>query len=94
MTVSSAGVPLGIVNEASVLAMPEQRRPWVPVSSVARSVEDGLTLPASLAGEELVLAISRRPSQEYLLVEADGSIFGVLATADVDRAFRQAAQNR
>ena len=94
VTVSSAGVPLGIVNEASVLAMPEQRRPWVPVSSVARSVEDGLTLPASLAGEELVLAISRRPSQEYLLVEADGSIFGVLATADVDRAFRQAAQNR
>ena len=94
VTVSSAGVPLGIVNEASVLAMPEQRRPWVPVSSVARSVEDGLTLPASLTGEELVLAIRRRPSQEYLLVEADGSIFGVLATADVDRAFRQAAQNR
>ena len=29
-----------------------------------------------------------RPPSEYLLVEADGSIFGVLATADVDRAFR------
>jgi hypothetical protein len=35
------------------------------------------------------MAISRTPAPEYLLVEADGTIFGVLATADVDRAFRE-----
>jgi hypothetical protein len=45
-------------------------------------------LPADIAGEELIVAISRRPADEYLLVEEDGSIFGVLATSDVDRAFR------
>ena len=71
--------------------MPEDRRPWVSVSTVAHTVEEGLTLPATLSGEALVLAISRRPSEEYLLVEPDGSIYGVLATADVDRAFREAA---
>ena len=88
VTVAPDGSPLGIVSEAAVTAMPEDRRPWVPVSTVARALEDGLTLPATVAGEELVLAISRRPAEEYLLVEADGQIYGVLSTADVDRAFR------
>ena len=60
----------------------------MPVSSVARTLDDGLSLPADIAGEDLIRAISRRPAAEYLLLDADGSIFGVLSTADVDRAFR------
>ena len=56
---------------------------------MARTLEEGLTLPATIAGEELITAISRRPADEYLLVEEDGSVMGVLATADVDRAFRE-----
>jgi Zn-dependent protease len=91
VTVSPDGAPLGIVSEAAVAAMPEDRRPWVPVSTVARALEEGLTLPATVAGEDLVLAIRRRPAEDYLLVEADGRIYGVLATADVDRAFRENA---
>lgn len=89
VTVTSAGRPTGIVNEAAVQATPESRRPWVAVSTVSRTLEDGLSLPASLSGEELILAISRRPADEYLLLEDDGSVLGVLATADVDRAFRE-----
>lgn len=89
VTVTSAGRPTGIVSEAAVLATPETRRPWVAVSAVARTLEDGLTLPATIAGEDLVMAISRRPSDEYLLVEEDGSVLGVLVTADVDKAFRE-----
>lgn len=91
VTVSPDGRPLGIVSEAAVTAMPAERRPWVPVSTVARAIEEGLTLPATVAGEELILAISRRPAEEYLLVEEDGRIYGVLSTADVDRAFRDNA---
>ena len=34
-------------------------------------------------------ALTRTPAAEYLLVEEDGSVYGVLVTADVDRAFRQ-----
>lgn len=92
VTVAPDGAPRGIVSEAAVTAMPAERRPWVPVSTVARSLEEGLTLPATVAGEDLVLAISRRPAEEYLLVEDDGRIYGVLATADVDRAFRDNAR--
>jgi Zn-dependent protease len=91
VTVTPAGRPVGIVSEAALLATPVDRRPWVPVSSVARSLEEGLTLSADIAGEELVRAISRRPAQEYLLLEAGGAIHGVLSTVDLDRAFREAA---
>lgn len=92
VTVGNDGSPIGIVSEAAVTAMPEERRPWVPVSTVTRVLEDGLTLPATVAGEDLILAISRRPAEEYLLVEEDGHIYGVLSTADVDRAFRENAR--
>ena len=89
VTVTSSGRPTGIVSEAAVLATPAERRPWVAVSAVARTLEDGLTLPATIAGEDLITAISRRPAEEYLLVEEDGSVMGVLSTADVDKAFRE-----
>jgi Zn-dependent protease len=90
VTVTGSGRPLGVVSEQALLATPEDRRPWVAVSTVARTLDDGLRLPAAITGEELILAISRKPAAEYLLVEEDGAIFGVLSTADVDRAFRDA----
>lgn len=89
VTVDPDGRPVGIVNEAAVQATPEERRPWVPVSAVARSLVPGMTLPVSIAGEELIRAITFLPAHEYLLVDEDGSIYGVLATADVDQAFRE-----
>ena len=82
----------GVVNEAALLATPEERRAWIPVSDVARTLEAGLVLPADIAGEELILAMSHTPAEEYVLVEEDGSLFGVLATVDVDRAFEEGAR--
>ncbi len=90
VTVTTDGRPSGLVSEAALLATPEERRPWVPVSSVSRTLGEGLSLPADIAGEDLIVAISRRPADEYLLLEDDGTIYGVLATADVDQAFRAA----
>lgn len=89
VTVAADGTPVGLVNEAALLATPEDRRPWVATSTVARTLEPGLRISAGLAGEELVRAISRTPATEYLLVEGEG-VYGVLVTADVDRAFREA----
>jgi hypothetical protein len=87
VVLDSAGLPTAIVNEAAVLATPEDRRPWLPVSAVARSLEPGIAIPAGLAGEPLILAMQRVPATEYLLLDDDGGIFGVLVTEDVDRAF-------
>jgi Zn-dependent protease len=91
VTVTSGGTPVGVVNEAALLSVPAERRAWVPTSSVARTLETGLQLPSGIGGEDLIRAISSRPSGEYLLLDPDGSIFGVLSTADVDRAFRAPA---
>ena len=92
VTVTSSGHPVGLVNEAAVLATPDDRRPWVAVSTVSRTLDHGLSLPVTISGEDLILAISRTPAAEYLLLEEDGAIYGVLVTTDVDHAFREVGQ--
>jgi hypothetical protein len=87
VVVDHEGHPIAIVNESAVTATPEQRRPWVTVGSLARSLEPSLVLPADLSGESLLDAMRGSPSGEYLLVERGGDVFGVLVTADVNRVF-------
>lgn len=84
----------GIVSESSLLAVPERQRPWQPVSTIARRMEDGLVLPADVSGQDLIVAMGRLPAEEYVLVEPDRSIYGVLATRDVDMAYRAAVAAR
>ncbi len=91
VVVTSDGRPAGIVNEAAVTSTPAERRPWVPIGDVARRLEDGLMLSADLTGEPLLRAMNTTPASEYVLVEADGSIFGVLVARDVDAAFNQSS---
>ncbi|MFI0446139.1 site-2 protease family protein [Actinomadura sp. 6N118] len=79
--------PLGLVNEKAVTATPEHRRPWIEVGELSRGLDPDLSLSADLTGEELIVALRRAPASEYLLVEPDGRVYGVLAVADVDRAF-------
>jgi Zn-dependent protease len=91
VVLDATGRPSGIVNEAAVLATPEDRRPWLPVSAVARSLEPGLSIPVGLTGEPLIMAMQKAPATEYLLLDEDGSIYGVLVTDDVDKAFAAGA---
>jgi Zn-dependent protease/CBS domain-containing protein len=87
VVVGHDGRPLAIVNEAAVQATPEHRRPWVNVASLAKSLEPAMVLDAGLTGEPLIDAMRAAPGSEYLLVEDGGEIYGVLATADVNRVF-------
>lgn len=86
VVVSGDGTPVGIVNEAAVRATPEHRRPWVPVGDLSRRLESDHVVEADLAGEEFVAALTRVPASEYLVVEANGDIYGVLAAEDIERA--------
>jgi Zn-dependent protease/CBS domain-containing protein len=90
VVVASNGQPSGIVNEAAVLSTPDDRRPWLPIGDLARRLEDGLMLSADLGGEPLLKAMNNTPASEYVLLEPDGSVYGVLVTKDVDAAFRAA----
>jgi Zn-dependent protease/CBS domain-containing protein len=78
--------PVGIVHEAAVRALPVERRPWVPVSSVSRALADAAPVPVDAVGEDLVSLLQSHPAPEYLVVTADGSIYGVLTYDDVERA--------
>jgi CBS domain-containing protein len=88
VVVDASSRPRAVVSEAHVMAVPEARRPWLPVADVARPVEAGLTLPATLSGEQLLDALRRTPASEYLVVGPDGEVLGVLAAMDVARALQ------
>lgn len=90
VVVSSDGRPVGVVNEEAVASTPQERRPWLTCGDLARRLEEGVTLPADLAGEPLVRAMTSHPAPEYLLTEPDGSVYGVLVAKDVDAAFKAA----
>jgi Zn-dependent protease/CBS domain-containing protein len=86
-THTADGRVTGIVNEIALEAVPAERRPWLAVSQVARIVENGMRLPADSAGEQLIRAMTNTPAAEYLLIEPDGDVYGILTSADVERAF-------
>ncbi|MER5640542.1 site-2 protease family protein [Kitasatospora sp. NPDC002227] len=94
VVVDGAGEPTGLVKEASVTAVPEHRRPWVAVGALARSLEPGLRLDLDLTGEQLLTALRRTPASEYLVVRPDGTVYGVLALADLERRLTAAVSGR
>lgn len=86
VVVDAEGRPTGVVNEAAVAAVPAERRPWVAVAQVSRTLVGGSAVSVDLAGEPLLAWLDAHPAPEYLVVEPDGSIYGVLTRDDVHRA--------
>jgi Zn-dependent protease len=87
VVVDHENTPTALVSEAAVLATPEERRPWIDVGSLARSLSPEMVLSANLSGMDLLKAVQQAPSSEYLLIEPSGQVFGVLAAGDLDMAF-------
>ncbi|EST20465.1 peptidase M50 [Streptomyces niveus NCIMB 11891] len=87
VVVDGQGEPTALVREAAIVGVPTHRRPWVAVSGLANDLTDGMKVPAELAGEALLDRLRANPATEYLVVEESGEIYGVLSTADVERAF-------
>jgi predicted transcriptional regulator len=86
VTTDQRGQPRGVVNDAAVDALPENRRAWVPASTVTRALIPEASIAAGLVGEDLLSAMNERPAPEYLVTRADGTVVGVLVRTDVDRA--------
>jgi len=86
VVVDSANRPTGVVNEAAIAAIPEERRPWVNIGQSSRSLEPGLVLRLGVAGDELLRAMRATPATEYLVVDEHERVYGVLVTSDVDAA--------
>lgn len=87
VVVDPEGTPKGVVRESAIGQVPEHRRPWVAVGGLAQDLDEGMRVPAELAGEELLDRLRATPATEYLVVEETGAVYGVLSTTDVERAF-------
>jgi Zn-dependent protease/CBS domain-containing protein len=79
--------PIAIVNETAVTATPVERRPWVDVGALSRTIDPNLVLNADIGGMALLDALRRAPATEYLLTEENGEVYGVLAARDLDQVF-------
>ncbi|MEU7568114.1 site-2 protease family protein [Streptomyces fradiae] len=90
VVVDGQGEPTALVRETAIVGVPQHRRPWVAVSGLAQDLTDGMRVPADLTGEALLERLRETPATEYLVVEDTGEVYGVLSTADVERAFVQA----
>ena len=80
VVVDGNGRAEGVVSEDWVRSVPLDRQPWVNVGDGARRLEPGLLLDPGLTGQELVEAMQRTPSSEYLV---DGAPPRVVVTRDV-----------
>jgi Zn-dependent protease len=87
VVVDGRGDPMALVREAAIVGVPEHRRPWVSVGGLSHDLQPGMKVSAELAGEELLDTLRATPATEYLVVEPTGEVYGVLSTADVERAF-------
>ncbi|MFH7600166.1 site-2 protease family protein [Streptomyces racemochromogenes] len=90
VVVDGQGDPTAIVRETAIASVPEHRRPWVAVSTLAQDLTDGMKVSAELTGEALLDHLRTTPATEYLVVETGGEIYGVLSTLDVEKAFVKA----
>ncbi len=90
VVVDSYGRPVAVVSEAAVMATPVQRQPWISVADLARPVGADLLLRSDMNGDALLAAVQQHPATEYLVVEPNGALFGVLSRADVVAALQAA----
>lgn len=86
VVVDARDQPSALVEEAAVAALAPARRPWTSVGTLAHALEPDLVLADHLAGAELLSALARRPAPEYLVVDDEQRVVGVLSHSDVEAA--------
>lgn len=80
------GAVAGVVRTESATAIPEERRPWVPVASVSMTVTDIGRIHPSAQGRDLIATLTSTPAPVHLVQDERGTVYGVLVTADVEGA--------
>ncbi|MEV5961412.1 site-2 protease family protein [Kribbella sp. NPDC051952] len=88
VVIDGEGKPHALVSESAVAAVAPNQRPWTTVSEVATRIGAGHIIGVNDTGEEILATLREHPASEYLVLDAAGAVYGVLATADIERAFR------
>lgn len=88
VVIDGEGKPHALVSEKAVNAVAPAQRPWISSAEVAVRIDAGHILGVNDTGEEILATMRAHPASEYLVLDANGQVYGVLATADVEQAFR------
>ncbi|MDX6241290.1 MAG: hypothetical protein QOG10_6114 [Kribbellaceae bacterium] len=88
VVIDGDGKPHALVSEQAVNAVAPAQRPWTTAGEVSRTIGAGQILGVNDTGEEILATLRAHPTSEYLVLDANGQVYGVLAAADVERAFR------
>lgn len=81
---------IALVVPAAAAAVPEQRRPWVTVETVARGIDAVNVIPSDARGAEVIKLLRGDPATPYLVVNGE-DVVGVLTIMDVVQVLDPAA---
>ncbi|WP_442934081.1 M50 family metallopeptidase [Micromonospora sp. CPCC 205561] len=82
LVTDAAGRPVALVDPAAAQAVPVERRPWLAVDAVARSLAGLPALPVGLDGERVMEAVQTHPGARYVVTSGE-DVVGVLHIADL-----------
>ncbi|WP_104179657.1 site-2 protease family protein [Arthrobacter sp. B0490] len=74
----ASGMPEAVVDEAALLAVPEEAEGTTPVNAAARRLAAGAYVPEWAEGQELVQFLARLEGSEYAVINRQGSVTGLL----------------
>ncbi|BBE22796.1 peptidase M50 [Arthrobacter sp. MN05-02] len=82
----SSGVPEAVVDEAALLAVPEEAAGTTAINAAARRLAAGAYVPEWAEGQELVQFLARLEGSEYAVVNRQGAVTGLLHQRTVVQA--------
>ncbi|MER7419482.1 site-2 protease family protein [Micromonospora peucetia] len=78
----TAGRPVALVDPAAAEAVPVERRPWLAVDAVARSLSGLPAMPVGLDGERVMQTVQSHPGAQYVVTSGE-DVVGILHIADL-----------
>lgn len=82
LVTDSTGRPVALVDPAAAEAVPVERRPWLAVDAVARSLGTLPTLTLGWDGERVMEAVQTHPGAQYVVTSGE-DVVGILHIADL-----------
>ncbi|MEW2382255.1 M50 family metallopeptidase [Micromonospora sp. NPDC047707] len=82
LVTDSAGRPLALVDPATAAAVPTERRPWVAVDTVSRSLAGLPAMPVGLDGHQVMETVQQHPGAQYVVTSGE-DVVGILHIVDL-----------
>lgn len=84
--ISAQGMPMAVVDEGALSAVPVQAAGTTPGTAVSRALGEGAVISESADGDALIHYLATVKTAEYAVINAQGYIVGVLHQQQILRA--------